>query len=144
MTSLFKISILPDMITLIKKILPHQFLYFGLVGGTSFIIDSGLFTLLHHELSYPLARMMSIMTAMTFNWLANRTFTFKTGKKITHQELLRYIGSNAIGASINFGIFISLCSTSIFFKEYYLIPLALATSISMVWNFTLAKHYIFR
>jgi putative flippase GtrA len=132
------------MITLIKKILPPQYLYFGMIGGTGFIIDTSLFSLLHHDLSYALARMMSIITAMTFTWLANRTFTFKTGKKITHQELFRYIGSNAIGASINFGVFISLCNTSIFFKEYYLIPLALATSISMVWNFTLAKYYIFR
>ncbi|MDP1574819.1 MAG: GtrA family protein [Coxiellaceae bacterium] len=132
------------MMTLIKKILSVEYACFGIVGGTSFIIDTGLFTLLHHDVSYALARIMSIMTAMTFNWLANRTFTFNTGKKITPHELLKYIGSNAIGASINFGVFLSLCSASVFFKAYYLIPLVLATSVSMIWNFTLAKYYIFR
>lgn len=136
------------MITLSKKIINQlkqpQYYTFGIIGGTAFIIDTGTFTMLHAQLGYAISRMISILIAMTFAWLANRTFTFKTQKKISLREWIKYVSTNAIGAFINLSIFLSLCHISLFLKTYYLIPLMLATSVSMVSNFTFAKHYVFR
>ncbi len=143
-TSVVKKSILPHMIRLIKKMLPPQIFFFGIIGGTGFIIDTSVFTLLHDSLSYAGARCVSIGCAMLFTWFSNRTFTFKTNKKISHHEILKYAGSNLIGCAINLAIFLSLCHASVLLKEYYLVPLMLATSVSMVWNFTLAKYFVFR
>lgn len=121
-----------------------QYYLFALVGGMGFTIDTGIFTLLHHTLSYPVARIISITTAILFTWVLNRTFTFKTDKKICPKEWVKYAGTNAVGASINLSIFLSLCHTSLLFKTYYLLPLMLATSVSMCWNFTVSKYYVFR
>lgn len=127
-----------------KQTLKPEYISFGIIGGTGFVIDSGIFTLLHHDVNYAVARTISILIAMTCCWLANRTFTFKASQKICFKEWLKYATTNSFGALINLGIFLSLCHASVFLKDYYLIPLMMATSVSMVSNFTLAKYYVFR
>ena len=132
------------MLKIVKKLFRSEYYYFGIIGGTGFVIDSGIFTLLHRELDYPLSRVISILIAMTFTWFCNRTFTFKATEKISHREWLRYTKVSVTGALMNFSIFISLCHLSVLLKQYYIIPLMMATSVTMFFNFTLSKYYVFK
>ncbi|OGT46003.1 MAG: hypothetical protein A3E82_07745 [Gammaproteobacteria bacterium RIFCSPHIGHO2_12_FULL_38_11] len=129
---------------MIKKFFHSQFYFFAIAGGCSFIIDTGVFYVLHLKLDFALSRIISILCAMTFAWLFNRTLTFKVEKKATHVEWMKYAMVNSIGAAINFTVFMLLTKSHPLLKHYFIIPLVIATSISMWFNFALAKFYIFR
>jgi len=128
----------------IKKILKREYLCFGVVGGAGFLIDTGVFSVLHTMFGYTFARFASISIALTCCWLANRMLTFRLDSKISFKEWLKYVTTNGMGATINFFLFLALCQSSFFLKEYYLLPLMIATSVSMVWNFLMMKHVVFR
>ncbi len=130
--------------TILKKFFRSQFYYFAIVGSIGFIIDTSVFYVLHLEIDYALSRIISILTALTITWLANRTITFQVEKKASHLEWLKYVVMNSIGALINFSVFIFLAKSNPFLKQYFIIPLALATGVSMWFNFGMNKFYIFR
>lgn len=128
---------------LINYFFQSRFYFFAIIGLIGFIIDTGIFSLLHVKLDYALSRFISILTAMTFTWIANRTITFQMQTKPTHTEWAKYFSVNSFGALINFTVFLSLVHTSIFLKDNYLIPLALATGVSMWFNFGFSRKLFF-
>src|SRR3990167_9608825 len=128
-----------NMKRLLNHFLQSQFCFFAIIGSIGFIIDSSLFALLHFTLGYAASRFISIFTAMTFTWLANRTLTFQVLTKPTHTEWIKYFSINSFGALINFSVFLSLVHTSVFLKDNYIIPLAIATGVSMWFNFGLSR-----
>lgn len=126
------------------KILRTEFYFFAIIGCVGFLIDSSVFYVLHFEFNYEISRAISIFTVMTCNWLANRTFTFKMEKKATHIEWAKYALINSIGASINYGVFIQLSNSYAVMKEFFIIPMMIATGVSMWSNFFFSKCYVFR
>ena len=60
-----------------------EFLQFGLVGGTGFIVDSLFYfgLQLFLGLNHTVARAISFWPAVTWNWFWNRTVTFTDRKK---------------------------------------------------------------
>ncbi|MCX7120290.1 MAG: GtrA family protein [Gammaproteobacteria bacterium] len=129
---------------MIKKPFRSQFCFFALAGGCGFIIDFGVFYLLHLKLNFDISRVISILCAMTVTWIFNRTLTFKVEKKATHVEWIKYMLVNGTGATINFSIFMLLTRSHPALKQYFIVPFIIATSISMWFNFALAKFYIFK
>lgn len=144
MTLTGKNWILAYMIKHLKRRLKPEYLSFGIIGLSGFIIDSGLFTLLHYHFSYVVSRTISISIATICSWLANRTYTFKYDKKISSNEWLKYAATYSLGAGINLTIFERLCHLSPLLNKYYLIPIMFATGVSMISNFSLSKYYVFR
>lgn len=69
---------------------------FGVVGGTGFVVDIGLFNLLQHgplavlEGKPVTAKIISVSVAMIVTWLGNRMWTF--AKNRTSTKLREFIG----------------------------------------------------
>ena len=119
------------------------FFFIGIVG---FIIDGGILTLLHagFDFSPVSARFVSFPVAVSVTWLLNRHFTFarREGRHIGKEWLLYGI-VNTTGALLNLGCFILLVRTWDQLAAYPIVPLAMAASIAMLFNFTGSRFLVF-
>ena len=86
----------------------REFIQFGLVGATAFIVDMGLFNLLQHG---PLgvlaghpndAQFIEAATATLHSWIANRLWTYRgrTRDNATREAIL-FLFANACGIGIS-------------------------------------------
>lgn len=120
-----------------------SFFFIGVVG---FIIDGGVLTLLHARLDFsPVsARLVSFPVAVSATWLLNRHFTFaKREDRHIGKEWLLYGLVNTTGALLNLGIYIFLVRTWNQLAAYPIVPLAMAASIAMLFNFTGSRFLVF-
>jgi len=131
-------------------LLRSPFLRFAAVGAAGFLVDEGVLYLGQHALGLGpyLARTLSIMTAMTFTWWGNRTITFRAHAAVglpgMAREWMRFVGSNAIGAAVNFSTYVVLIDFARPpFGNYY-VAAACGVAVGLVFNFTLSKHFVFR
>ncbi|MDZ7823471.1 MAG: GtrA family protein [Ahrensia sp.] len=80
---------------------------FAAAGASGFVIDiTVLYVLmLYTPLGPFVARIISILCAMTSNFLLNRTFTFGQSDRGFWQELVRYASIGSIGVFLNYAIY---------------------------------------
>lgn len=129
-----------------KRPLHAQASTFFLVGIVGFVIDGGVLTLLHTSFDFsPVsARFISFPIAVSSTWLLNRHFTFARQKHYhAGKEWLLYGLVNGSGALLNLGCFILLVRTWEGLATYPIIPLAMAASIAMLFNFTGSRLLVF-
>lgn len=127
-----------------------QFLRFALVGTAGFFVDEGTLAVMRNIAGFgPLGgRAVSILTAMTFTWLGNRTLTFAAhaakGPAAMAREWLRFIGANSFGALVNYGVYAGLVgfAPSPFDNAY--LATAIGALVGLLFNFTLSKTLVFR
>jgi putative flippase GtrA len=94
----------------VKKIwvsLP-SFVQFAVIGGLGFILDTAIFNLIFimTEPHKPIvAKFISTIVAIIFNWIGNRKFAFteKTSKK-AHHEFFQFAIATLSGLVISLGI----------------------------------------
>lgn len=130
-----------------KQSTAAQVARFALIGGIGFVIDGGLLTLLHSLYEFDLiqARICSFSIAVTVTWFLNRQQTFASQKsKRAAREWGRYAAINSVGALMNMGIFFWLVFRFSFLADTPLLPLAIAASIAMIFNFLASKHVVFQ
>ena len=85
----------------------REFIQFGLVGATAFIVDAGLFNLLQHGplgilAGHPnTAQFVAAVTATLYSWIANRLWTYRgrTRNNATREAILFFF-ANACGIGI--------------------------------------------
>ena len=86
----------------------REFIQFGLVGATAFIVDAGLFNLLQHGplgilTGHPnTAQFVAAVTATLYSWIANRLWTYRgrTRNNATREAILFFF-ANACGIGIS-------------------------------------------
>lgn len=86
----------------------REFIQFGLVGATAFIVDMGLFNLLQHGpldilAGHPnTAQFVAAATATFYSWVANRLWTYRgrTRDNATREAILFFF-ANACGIVIS-------------------------------------------
>lgn len=86
----------------------REFIQFGLVGATAFIVDMGLFNLLQHGpldilAGHPnTAQFIAAATATFYSWVANRLWTYRgrTRDNATREAILFFF-ANACGIVIS-------------------------------------------
>ena len=86
----------------------REFIQFGLVGATAFIVDMGLFNLLQHGpldilAGHPnTAQFVAAATATFYSWVANRLWTYRgrTQDNATREAILFFF-ANACGIVIS-------------------------------------------
>ncbi|MEM5501960.1 GtrA family protein [Ahrensia kielensis] len=95
---------------LVAKSKAGKIFAFAVAGGSGFVIDIGvLFLLLHLTPLGPIiARIVSILCAMISNFFINRTFTFGQSERSLREEFIRYASVGAIGALLNYLIYVAL------------------------------------
>jgi dolichol-phosphate mannosyltransferase len=138
-----------------KAASPHaliraQFLRFALVGTVGFVVDEGVLAFMHLLLGLDpiLARVISIMCAMTCTWWGNRTLTFRHAAargsaKAIGFEWLRFVAANSLGAVVNFGTYAALLHLAPApFSNPYLATLC-GVGIGMLFNFVTSRTVVF-
>ena len=120
---------------------------FVVVGCIGFIVDGGILTVLNsvYDIDLLRARMVSFSVAVTITWLLNRRRTFADRKDHrVVREWVRYAAVNGLGALLNLGIFFWLLHQFSVLANAPLIPLAIAASIALVFNFLASRQIAFR
>ncbi len=120
---------------------------FIIVGAIGFLVDGGILTVLHNIFDFSLlyARLVSFSAAVTLTWYLNRRHTFADRKDVhAVHEWGRYAVVNGCGALLNLGIFFWLIYSFDILATWPIIPLAIAASIALVFNFFASRHLAFR
>jgi putative flippase GtrA len=84
----------------------HEVLRFLVVGGSAFLVDAAILSLMA-RLGLPpfAARAVSISVALVFTWQMHRRLTFKVGTPATFVEFRRYVGISLVSIVQNYAIF---------------------------------------
>lgn len=120
---------------------------FAIIGAIGFVVDGGILTVLNSVYGVDLlfSRLASYSVAVTVTWYLNRHQTFSENKdRRAALEWGRYAAVNSIGALLNMSIFFSLVHQFQRMAEMPLLPLAIAASIALIFNFLTSKHIVFR
>ena len=118
-----------------------QILKFGIVGGTSFLIDYGIFTILSQllHIHYLIASILSFTISVIYNYILSIKWVFDVSKKQTTKEFAIFVILSVIGLGLNSLImYISVDLLNI----HEMISKILATAIVMVYNFITRKIFI--
>ena len=86
----------------------REFIQFGMVGATAYVVDAGLFNLLQHGpfgilAGHPnTAQFVAAATATLYSWIANRLWTYRgrTRNNATREAILFFF-ANACGIGIS-------------------------------------------
>ena len=86
----------------------REFIQFGMVGATAYVVDAGLFNLLQHGplgflAGHPnTAQFLAAATATLYSWIANRLWTYRgrTRANATREAILFFF-ANACGIGIS-------------------------------------------
>lgn len=121
----------------------NRFLRFAFVGGIGFVVDAGVLVLLLWATSAGpfLARLVSVVVAMTVTWLCNRTLTFGPSGRSMIDEGARYGGVGVASSIVNY-----LLYGGLLLAIPGLLPLAalvLATAVSMMISYLGYSRLVF-
>lgn len=124
----------------------EEFWRFAIVGAAGFLVDAGALTLAMHWLGLGLysGRVFSYLCAASFTWICNRRFTFAAGTGAPAAQWIRFLGANAIGGAVNYGIYAAIVTFSAVGAEWPVIGVAVGAIAGLLFNFTLSKFWVFR
>ena len=126
----------------------RQFLTFAVIGIGNTIIDFGIYYWLTRYTAFfnyetprkYIANSISFLTATTFSFICNRTWTFRQKARPNLSEASRFYATTLSGLLINNGILFML-------NQYGglsdIVSKAFSTVFSTAWNFTFKKLWVF-
>lgn len=119
-----------------------QLLKFGLVGGSGYLINLGVFALLVGSLGvhHAIAAVGAFGVAVTNNFLWNRHWTFGPGEGPAHFQAARFFAVSLASLGLNIGILELLISTHTVGE---LPAQAIAVAAAMPFNFLGNKLWTF-
>jgi putative flippase GtrA len=105
-----------------------RFIRFALVGGTGFLIDAGLLTVLHNlgGIDPFTARLISITASALTTWRLNRSLTFGVSGRSQTAEGLLYGLVASVTAALNYLIYVLIL---VAWRD--LLPLAAAVAATL-------------
>lgn len=115
-----------------------QLFRFLIVGGISFLLDFGLFTILYQMgMQHLIASSISFSISVILNYILTRKFVFTTSREVNVvKEFTLYIILNIIALGLN-GLILFLC-TDLLHASAYIGKIA-ATGIVLIFNFITRK-----
>ena len=116
------------------------------VGGFGFLLDLGVFQGLVWLGLEPIpARLVSASMAVTLTWILNRHLVFYTSNQIGRgAEYMRYIVVQALGLSINLGVFLLLLESSELAGRVPVLALIGGAAAAIFFNYLGARYWAFR
>ncbi len=134
----------------LKRLYAHRYknltwlVLFGCVGLTGFGIDLVLFYLLLGVLPVASAGAIAIWGAMSWNYVLNRTITFRnTPRKPWFRQYLAFCGSCLLGGAFNWMTRVGLVTGSAYFAVHQLQAAALGVAAGMISNFLFCRFFVF-
>ncbi len=118
-----------------------QLLKFGVVGGSGYLINLGVFAFLSGNLGvyHALAAIGAFCVAVTSNFLWNRYWTFGPGEGLAHLQAARFLAVSVVCLVINLVVLEALVGSGM--KE--LSAQAIAVAVAMPFNFIFNKLWTF-
>lgn len=122
-----------------------QLINFAIVGSIGFIVDATFLFLFIKYLFWDMSfsRALSFLIAVFVTWLLNRSFTFIKSSYSKKKEYSYYLIIQILGAFLNYAIFIILIKSFVFFENYFILALAIASFFAMFFNFIVMKKKLF-
>jgi putative flippase GtrA len=119
-----------------------QLLKFGVVGGSGYLINLGVFAFLSGNLGvyHAVAAIGAFCVAVTSNFLWNRYWTFGPGEGLAHLQAARFFAVSLACLVINL-VVLELLVTSAGMNE--LGAQAIAVAVAMPFNFLFNKLWTF-
>lgn len=121
----------------------HQAMKFGIVGVSNTMVDWGLYFILTRWLGLGtlpvLAKALSYGAGILNSYIWNKRWTFRSRQRGL-RPLLLFITVNVIALGVNAGVL----QAGLSFGTSELIALALATGITLLWNFFMSKRIVFQ
>jgi putative flippase GtrA len=129
-----------------QLILAIQFIRFGIVGASGFLVDTATVYGLRHALGLYGAGVVAYVTAASSNWLLNRIWTFRgrgTGSS-AHRQWARFMVTNLGGFVLNRGTYAALVTFLPIAARQPVIAIAAGAIAGLFVNFTLSRRVVFR
>jgi dolichol-phosphate mannosyltransferase len=122
-----------------------EFVHFGVVGASGFIVDV-IFFYLFQALGVPhtLARGLSFWPAVSWNWLLHRQSTFgHRPRRAKLRQWLEFVFASTVGFSFNWSIYIALTSQVTFFDQYRMLALMVGVASASLFNFAASTWFVY-
>jgi putative flippase GtrA len=135
--------------------LPGELYRFALVGTVGFIVDASVLQMLVSWFGVGLltGRIFSYLAAATITWFLHRIYTFRhqlpvadkhaTSPQALLDQWFRFIVTNGIGASLNYGIYAILILGFELCRAYPVVAVAIGSLVAMVFNFAISRRFVF-
>ena len=124
-----------------------QFLRFGIVGATGYVVDAGLLRIELEwlGLGYYDGRILSFIVAACTTYLLNRIWTFRHAPRIHPQrQALLWVALMTAGFAVNYGTFILCLRLDPIFLRFPELAVACGSLAGMGVNFFSASRLVFR
>ena len=124
---------------------PRGFVKFCLVGSSGVIVDLSIYrALLHAALPTPVARAAAILVAMSWNFLLNRNWTFRTSRDQSGWvQYPKYLLSSALGAGVSWSVSMALSHGVRFFRSHLMLAALAGIAAGTLANFLLSSRWVF-
>ena len=122
----------------------RRFLRYAIVGGSGFVADASVLTILVNGLGYGhyISRIVSFSFAVTLTWWINRRWVFEVGAP-SKREYSGYFAVQLVGAVINLGIYVLTIELVPTLAPIPVLPLAVGASAALLANFYLVRRFVF-
>jgi dolichol-phosphate mannosyltransferase len=122
-----------------------QLTQFVLVGSSGAVVDLGVFTLLLLALPRLEARGMAIWIAMTWNFVLNRSLTFRFSRsRPVVAQFVWFCLSCSVGALVNWVTFLTLTTVPGLLEESPTTAALAGIVMGTGFNFALSKFHVFK
>jgi putative flippase GtrA len=128
-----------------RMLMAGQFMRFGTVGLSGFIVDTATVYATRHALGLLGAGMVAYVTSATWNWVLNRAWTFRgRGSGSAHRQWGMFMLTNLAGFVLNRGTYAVLVTFVAAAAVQPIIATAAGSIAGMFVNFSLSRRLVFR
>ena len=122
-----------------------EFIHYGAVGASGFVVDVSCYYLLQlFGIDHRAARAISLWPAVSWNWALNRITTFgERERRPRARQWFEFVATSLIGYSLNWGIYVTLTSSSEFFDQYRILALMSGIVGASIFNFTASTLFVY-
>lgn len=122
-----------------------EFIHFGAVGASGFVIDILFYYLFQaFGASHLVSRALSFWPAVSWNWALNRLTTFgERQRRPRGRQWFEFVLTSGLGFSINFGVYYYLTTSTGFFAQYHIAALLTGIACASFFNFTLSTLFVY-
>ncbi len=117
-----------------------------MVGGLGFVADAGVLEgLVAMGVAPALARVLSIGCALQVTYLLHGRFTFRAQGSFTLRRWVHFMLCNALGACVNYGVFVGVMAAALLgdgATNRYL-ALVISTAVALGVNYFMNRRWVF-
>lgn len=133
------------MITPQHRALAADFLRFGVVGASGFVVDTAAVYATKGVLGLYGAGIAAYIVAATWTWFFNRLWTFAgRGDGPAWRQWLRFMAANLSGFTLNRGAYMLLVTFSATCRDHPVLAVAIGCGMGMFANFFASRRLVFR